>query len=60
MNIISILDTKEATSLSTLSDEMSIICAHARAHVQMALEAARSISNILILDTKEATYLHAF
>ncbi len=42
------------------SDWLGIICAHAKAPMQVALEEARSISNFLILDTEEATSLHAF
>ncbi len=42
------------------SDWLSIIYAHAMAYVQMALEEARSISIISILDIAEATSLHAF
>ncbi len=44
ISIISILDAKEATSFSAYSDWLSIIYAHTKAQVQVALEEARSIS----------------
>ncbi len=52
------LDANEATSLSIHSDWLSVIHAHARAHMQMTWEAGTCISIILILDAKDTISLH--